>query len=350
MKKRWLILPAVLVLAFALCIPNAVFRPVSGAVQEARRLILAHSEARVYAPYQKLFPTPEVENGYVPQGICRLEAEALCLISAYHESEPAVLIAVDAASGARIKTLRLQRPDGTPLDSHVGGVATDGQWIYLADGQRIARVSVSAMQQTADGGSLEIADEMQTDLRCAFLSCDGKYLYAGEFYNFSFDGKYKTDPAHWQTVTFFERYYARGCAYPLSALDAAFGAETVAVPEYVLTLPRCVQGFARAADGSICLSTSFGRNNNSFLLTYADVTAWDADGSVAYGDTRVPLYYLHQKALIGRTELPPMLEGIAAADGQLIGVFESCAAKYADGAFPLDAVCSFSVNNQNQEA
>ena len=341
-KKRLLIPAAVLALALAVCIPNASFRVISGLVQEAKRLTFARVNTEKFAPYTPLFPTPAVENGYVPQGLCCLEAAGVYVLSAYHETQPSVLVLVDAADGARLKTLALTQADGQPFTGHVGGVATDGKWIYVTDGACVQRLAVSAVLQAADGETLPLTESFLTDLRCSFLSCDGGYLYAGEFYNFTRDGAYDTDPDHWRRVTFFERYYARCCAYPLAALDKAFEAETVAVPEYVITLPDRVQGLARMADGSLRLSLSYGRNNPSCLLTYSDVTAWDPDGSVLYGEERVPIYYLYQKACTARAELPPMLEGIAAFNGQTVGVFESCAAKYADSAFPVDAVCSFS--------
>lgn len=343
MKKLRLLIPAaLLILALAVCIPNASFRVLSGMAQEVKRTVFSPVKTEKFASYTPLFPTPEVENGYVPQGLCYLEAAGVYVLSAYHETQPSVLVLADAANGARLKTLALAQADGQPFTGHVGGVATDGDWIYVADDARVQRLAVSAVLQAADGAALPLTDSFLTDLRCSFLSCDGAYLYAGEFYNFTFDGAYDTDPAHWRRVTFFERYYARCCAYPLASLDAACGAQTVTVPEYVITLPRCVQGFARMPDDSLRLSVSYGRNNPSYLLTYSDVTAWDPDGSVLYGDEHVPIYYLYQKACTARAELPPMLEGIAAVNGQTVGVFESCAAKYADGAFPVNDVCSFS--------
>ncbi|MBR4728408.1 MAG: hypothetical protein IK080_11030 [Clostridia bacterium] len=341
-KKLWLIPAAVLILALAVCIPNAGFRVVSGMAQELQRTKFSPVRTQAFAPYTPLFPTPEVENGYVPQGLCYLEKAQVYVLSAYHETQPSVLILTDAAAGTRLKTLALAQADGQPFTGHLGGVATDGDWLYLTDEAKVQRLAVSAVLQAADGETLPLTESFLTDLRCSFLSCDGAYLYAGEFYNFTFDGSFDTDPDHWRRVSFFERYYARCCAYPLASLDAACEAGTVTTPEYVLTLPRCVQGLARMPDGSLRLSVSYGRNNPSYLLTYTDVTAWDPDGSVLYGDERVPIYYLYQKACTARAELPPMLEGIAAVNGQTVGVFESCAAKYADGAFPVDAVCSFS--------
>ena len=101
--------------------------------------------------------------------------------------------------------------------------------------------------------------------------------------------------------------------------------------------------FARLADGSFVLSTSFGRNNDSFMLVYNDVTKNDSDFEVDYSGKKVSAYHLSNQRKAATLREPPMLEGIDANGNEVIGIFESGAEKYSDSAFIVNSICSFKV-------
>ena len=132
--------------------------------------------------------------------------------------------------------------------------------------------------------------------------------------------------------------YSRCNAYKLSDIEAAFdGGEFV--PEFVLTTPNRVQGFSRLDDGSFVLSISYGRNNDSFMYVYEDVTSGGADYELAYGEEKIPVYHLKNSRRIKNLRQPPMLEGIDASGNSVIGIFESGAKKYSDSAFIVNSIC-----------
>ena len=140
-------------------------------------------------------------------------------------------------------------------------------FFYICHGSKIYRLTLAEIALAPDGGSLYLKDSILTDVKCSYINSDGEYLYAGEFYVFDADGGYDTDVSHHMAISLFESTYSRCNAYKLSEVFADFakGQEKISVPEFVLTTPNSVQGFARTADGRFALATSFGRNNNSYL-------------------------------------------------------------------------------------
>ena len=80
-------------------------------------------------------------------------------------------------------------------------------------------------------------------------------------------------------------------------------------------LPSKVQGVAFDDNGSIYLSTSYGRNNSSYLKVYASLLALDKKPN----DPKV------------KVEMPPCSEEVAIADDTVFVLFESASAKYFEG-------------------
>ena len=106
-------------------------------------------------------------------------------------------------------------------------------------------------------------------------------------------------------------------------------------------LPVLVQGMARTADGGFALSTSYGRNTDSHLLYYTDVTAHEPAYYLTVPGGEVPVYALTKDTQTQSLRLPPLLEGVDMKDGAVTGIFESGAQKYSDGKFPLNQICAF---------
>ncbi len=323
----------------------------TGEVSEARRTVEGYIEmavravrnvlgVRSYSDYEELCEIPEVENGYVPQGYCFSESRNLHFISYYHDDAASIIAVVDGESGERIKTLTLKKADGKDFTGHAGGIAEDGTFFYIVDGKKIFRLDMNLMLLAPDGGSLFLVNKAVTDVKCSYLNCDGTYLFAGEFYTFTTSGSYDTDKSHHMAISFFETTYARCNAYKLSDLEfTPDGAD--AVPSMAFTTPNCVQGFARLPDGTFALSISYGRDNNSTLSYYEDVTKGDCDFTLSYGDVAVPVYHLRNSKKTESLRQPPLLEGIDDINGRAAGIFESCADKYSDAAFIVEKICVF---------
>lgn len=318
-------------------------RTVEGYIEIAVRTLRSTFGTRSYSDYTELCEIPETENGYVPQGYCFSESKNLHFISYYHAENASVISIVDAESGSRIKTLHLKKSNGKDFTGHAGGIAEDGKYFYIVDGKKIYRIDSEEILSAGDGGYIVLNEYITTDVKCSYLNSDGTYLYAGEFYTFTTDGSYDTDKSHHIAVSLFETSYARCNAYLIENIENAFSsdaAETV-VPDMIFTTPNCVQGFARLPDGTFALSISYGRNNNSSLRLYEDVTRGGEAFTVDYSGVSVPAYNLSKKSLTADLRQPPLLEGIDDMNGKTAGIFESCADKYSDAAFIVEKICVF---------
>lgn len=317
-------------------------RTIEGYIETVHRAIRSAFETRSYSDYAELCDIPETENGYVPQGYCVNNEMNLHFISYYHSKNASIIAVIDGASGKRVKTLSLEA-NGKAFKGHAGGIAEDGTYFYVVDGKKIYRMSLAELILLNDGGTLVMKEFITADVKCSYLNSDGKYLYAGEFYTFTTDGSYDTDKSHHMAISLFETTYSRCNAYLLSDIADKFSAEAgeAAVPEMIFTTPNCVQGFARLSDGTFALATSYGRNNDSFLKYYADVTKAESDFEVEYDGKNVPAYHLCNSTKTETLRQPPMLEGIDDRNGKVSGIFESGAEKYSDSAFIVNKICEF---------
>ena len=316
-------------------------RNIDGYVETVVRAVKSVLGIRTYSNYTELCEIPEVENGYVPQGYCFSKACNIHFISYYHDDTATVISLVDGESGERIKTLPLKKANGKDFTGHAGGIAEDGQYLYIVDGKKIYRISLSIIFMTPNGESILLLEKVNTDVKCSYLNSDGIYLYAGEFYTFTADGSYDTDKSHHMVISLFETSYARCNAYKITDLEFKPDGDEISAPSMIFTTPNCVQGFARMPDGTFALSISYGRNNNSALVYYKDVTVNEADFTVDYNRISVPAYHLRNSTKTKSLRQPPLLEGIDDMNGKVSGIFESCAKKYSDAAFIVKKICVF---------
>ncbi|MBR4858619.1 MAG: hypothetical protein IKU08_05470 [Clostridia bacterium] len=316
-------------------------RNVEGCIETVVRAVKSVLDIRSYSDYTELFEIPETENGYVPQGYCFSEAYNAHFISYYHDDAATVISLIDGENGEKIKTLSLKKSNGKDFTGHAGGIAEDGQYLYVVDGKKIYRISLTLVFMTPDGDSLPLVDKVNTDVKCSYLNSDGTYLYAGEFYTFTSSGSYDTDKSHHMAISLFETTYARCNAYNITNLEFRPDGDEISVPSIIFTTPNCVQGFARMPDGTFALSISYGRNNNSTLAYYKDVTLGESDFVAEYENVSVPAYHLRNSTKTESLRQPPLLEGIDDMKGKASGIFESCAQKYGDAAFIVDKICIF---------
>lgn len=318
---------------------SKIIRTIDGIFENAERLIRSKFENRKnYAEYSELCDIPETENGYVPQGFCISEDGESYIVSYYHSEKASILVFINIETGESEKLVNLKTSGGKDFTGHAGGIAQENGWIYICHGSKIYRISSADIAETENGGEIALGASVQTDVKCSYINSDGVYLYAGEFYTFEFDGGYDTDASHHVSVSLFERHYSRCNAYCLSDFEAAFeGGELV--PEFVVTTPNRVQGFARLDDGNFVLSVSYGRNNDSFMYVYEDVVTGPSDYELFYGEVTVPVYHLRNSQRVKNLRQPPMLEGIDSNGNSVIGIFESGAKKYSDSAFIVNSIC-----------
>lgn len=224
------------------------------------------------------------------QGLCFTPDYILMTAYAEGNKNPGSLMVFDRESGEYLVTL------GMKADSHLGGIAYDGEniWICHSDNRTLERISyeyirkiaADAPQYCIDASAL--SDEYRLKNTPSCITCYGGRIWVAthtkifdsEMISYSYDEE--DDVLH-----------------PLGSYN----------------IPSKVQGIAFDAGGQVYLSTSYGRNNSSYLKVYSSLL----------GLTKKP----NDPSV--KVEMPPCSEEIAIADENVYILFESASRKYFEG-------------------
>ena len=282
-----------------------------------------------YASGDAVSPIPNLNDGFVPQGLGYDAASDTYFHSGYNAKDSAVEIHV--VNGKESKCLYpIYYGNAAPARGHGGGIAVVGDYVYVADNARegdgrfgeLNIFRLSDLKNAKNGDKVTAINSLEANTAASFCFADDQYIYVGEFYR---AGDYETVQNHRFTTPAGDKNSALLSAYPLNA-DGTLADRT---PAFSLSITDQVQGFAITEDGKIALSRSWGLNP-SILSIYDGWT--DVGATVTIGDKTVPLYFLdsttHQKDIT----MPAFSEGLALnRDGELLISFESACNKYIVG-------------------
>lgn len=225
-----------------------------------------------------------------PQGICL--TDEYVLLTSYSEEDdcPGELMVFDRADGSYLVTL------GMDAKSHLGGIAFDGKnvWVCNSNTNTIERISYDFLQLMATENIGDVVDATEV-----------VDIYPVE-----------NKPS---CITYYNDrlWIATHTVYFSSQMVAYYydssGNELNALSHY--EIPAQVQGIAFDEEGTVYLSTSYGRTASSYLKLYESVAA---------------LSTLPNKPF-RLVEMPPGAEEIDIRDGSVFVVFESAGEKYYDG-------------------
>ena len=230
------------------------------------------------------------EDAQCMQGLCY--TPDYILMTAYSESEEAYgsLMVFDRETGEFLVTLAMKR------NSHLGGIAFDGKniWVCHSEAKTLERISYATVKKIAESGAKYYVDvsgiieEYPLKNTPSAISCYGGRIWVAT-HVILFDG---------QMI---------GYHY-----DEEVG-ELLPLQEY--RIPKCVQGVAFDNNGAVYFSSSYGRNNSSYLMAYDSLLS------------------LHEEldAPAIEVEMPPCSEGVAFVENRLFILFESASQKYLEG-------------------
>ena len=280
-----------------------------------------------YPDYSKsretLFYLPWLDEGYVPQGSTYLADEDIYISCGYMEDgSSSRLYMKDSQSG---KKIILQRADGSEYAGHAGGITAVGDYVCVSNAEKIFVLKKSDLLSAADGDTVGFIGDVPVPCRSSFCSCDGEYLYVGEYHA---DG-YETDSSHILKTPDGTKYQALVFAYPVNP-DCEYGFETS--PAKAFSICDEVQGFAVTPDSRAVLSCSASLNNSK--LKVYDVSG-EADGVFNLDGTDIPLYYLDSRRFSKQMTLPRMSEDTECVDGKILLSFEAGAKKFHPDLLPF---------------
>ena len=216
-----------------------------------------------------------------------------------------------------------------PLDTsgelgkgHGGGVTATDKYVYIAGDNALLRYDLATVLAAKPGDRIPCLEEIKVENAASFCFADGDKLYVGEFYR---AGNYETDKSHAYTTPEGEENRAIVSCYTILETGSL-----QSQPDLRISIPGLVQGFA-VHDGVVAISRSWGLNSSSlefyrgWLETDVAVTASEMSSDA------VPLYYIGQKNLIRKMDIPAFSEDLTVKGDRVVINFESACNKYIIG-------------------
>jgi hypothetical protein len=201
--------------------------------------------------------------------------------------------------------------DGEDFTGHVGGIATTGDTVYIANDDRLHTVSLSKILSAGEGEKIDVGEGIPVNNQASFVYSDEEYVYVGEFHD---GGKYVTNHPY---ETEDGSYNAIVSKYKLGEFDT---------PEKIYSIRDKVQGMCFTPDGKVILSTSYGLADTVYYV-YNESDAINS-GLTLDG---APVYYLN--GVVKEISGPAMGEDLDYYNGKVITMTESASDKYIFGKF-----------------
>ena len=250
----------------------------------------------------------------VPQGICI--AKDYLLISAYdsngkYKSVLYVMSNSEPSNRKYVMTLVL------PISGHVGGIAFDGSYVWVANGKSVSSIKYSTLKSkvTSAVSAKKSSVSISFSTTCSVLTQASFMTYY--------------DNLLWVGL-FTEKGQGDGNMYGYKISSD----RKKLTKKYRMTVPDRTQG-ACFKDGYLFLSRSYSRNvGSSTYISQMRIYKPSFSKPTSAG----LIYKNDAKKTI---TLPPMSEGIVAGSTYVYNIFESCATKYKSCKYPVDRIVAY---------
>lgn len=273
-----------------------------------------HSKSEVFTNM------PGLDNNFVPQGIAYNETHNLFIVVGYDpDKNPSTLYIINE-EGQMIKGLNVKLENGKFYTGHAGGVVSIEDKIYMSSGSKIYTLSV---QKALDSSGFITCEAVtKVDVSGATIFNYNNYLFVTEFYE---EKNYPTDETHHLVTPNNYQNKALAFGYEID-LTTSSGLKSNE-PKVVISIPERIQGIV-VKDNKIIMSQSYGRYNDSHILTYDNVLIKETNYTYSHNDKILPLYYIDESNLVESLKAPVLSEGICLYNGKIAIIFESGASKY----------------------
>lgn len=225
------------------------------------------------------------DRGWIPQGSAYDPATRSILQAYYDDDGPSTLAVVDEVTGTEITEVELGNlvtQDGRTVEvdspGHVGGVAIDGDHVYITDSNRVYQYSLSELRGAGPGETVNPTAPPQAVQKGSYSAYRHPYLYVGDFSGNTMQ-RYEKVGGDWEEV---------GDPIPT---------------------PENTQGVL-VRDGEYVYSTSYGRHEGSALVVE----------DIGSGERSDPY------------DIPNMSQSVFEIDGDIVVGYESGAGKFSESA------------------
>ncbi|MBQ7320894.1 MAG: hypothetical protein IJW99_02235 [Clostridia bacterium] len=293
------------------------------------RLVMRIPVASYYRASEKAFVIPGLDENFVPQGFHHDGENGYFLVSGYSAKSGAhsTVYVLNGESGEVVGKALLCKEDGEVFTGHSGGIARNGDYVYIAggSGRCLYVYSYADILAAGNGGtvnrlgkfSLKYSDEDYQGT--SFVSVVGDRLIVGEYRT---ETDYSYPDSHRVTTSAGDEHGGLAMEF---ALDPSGPYGISANPSRVYSIRDYVQGLW-VEDGKIYLSTSHGLSH-SLIYVYDEAKAVE-EGTIKIIGRTLPLYSLDSASLTATYRIAPMSEELFVKDGKLYVMCESACSKY----------------------
>ncbi len=278
-----------------------------------------------YKQRENVSKIPGLNDGFVPQGL-DYDAETDTYI---HSGYNGSYIEIYFVKGKETKKLIPVTESGAREKGHAGGVTRAGDYLYVCDNANEGNGRVGLLRiflfeellKAEDGAEIRPVKTFEVDTSSSFCFSDDDYIYVGEFYR---PVNYETLESHYYTTPAGDENKAILSAYPLNEDGSIIGE----YPEFSISIPAQVQGFAVTKEGKIAVSTSWGLNPSHLEIHSGKK---DSGTTISVSGKEVPLYYIDSSTREKDIVMPAFSEGLAILNDKVVISFESACNKYVIG-------------------
>ena len=275
------------------------------------------TSSNAYTKYSSFFNKVNVNNGIiipglksnmVPQGMCK--NGNYIYVSAYDDTgtDYSCVYVINASTKLFEKTIWLKGST-----NHVGGITTNGTYLYITCGTRIGIISLSTINSASKDAEITptyitIKNDANESVRCSTCVYDStrNYLWVGQFNENAGDHAYA--------------YIVNG------ASSLTYKAK--------IDVPQQTQGLFFEGD-TVYYSCSYGRNNASSLY----VCNWGGENN--------DFWYAPQNVI----EIPPTSEGIFKEGNLMYVLFENASKHYMNSdnvpTCPVDRIYAYNLQTSS---
>lgn len=298
------------------------------------RAVMMLPVSSYYSASEKAFVIPGLDEDFVPQGFHYDQEKGYYLVSGYSAKDdtPSPIYILNADNGEIVGKALLHKEDGEPFTGHSGGIARNGDYIYIAggSGRCLYVFSYADILAAGNGGtvkrlgkfSLKYSDEDYQGT--SYVTVVGDRLIVGEYRT---ETDYSYPDSHKVTTAAGDQHGGLAMEFKLDP-NGPYGIS--ANPSKVYSIRDYVQGMW-VEDGKFYLSTSHGLSHS--LIYVYDEANMTEEGTIKIIGRTLPLYSMDSASLVATYQIAPMSEELFMKDGKLYIMCESACSKYIFGKF-----------------
>lgn len=220
-----------------------------------------------------------------------------------------MLYVIDFETGNLLKQLKLINSDNSVNTNHVGGITTNEETVWITNDYEINEYSLEEIIKT-ENNYIKSIKNTKLPNRGDFCLYHENILWIGDF--------------------FLNPFYKVPDNNPLLMgynIDNIKDDLNYNVPNYIISLPKMVQGMVITPDNKFVFTTSFTTFINSNLIYYNNVLE-EKHESYNLNGHEIPYYKFSKKNFEKNIKLPPMAEGMFNIDNNLYILFENSSNTY----------------------